>query len=197
MKRLLLSIAAIITGVGLIILVSCDFNTDENILKRLEKHLDKHLGYKTELTMRIIIDDEESIYKMRETYSLGGKYKLEILEPSESKDISIEYDGKKIYIKHASIKESIELNPIKNFDQSLLIGKFLREREKIKSIKEEEINGEKYYVFTNGVEDSNKYSNQQKVWLKKDKFKPYKLKILDRNGRERVIIEYSNFEYIK
>lgn len=197
MKRLLLSIAAIITGVGLIILVSCNFNTDENILKRLEKHLDKYLGYKTELNMRTIIDDEESLYKMRESYTLGGKYKLEILEPAESKDISIEYDGKKIYIKHASIKESIELNPIKNFDQSLLIGKFLREREKIKSIKEEEINGEKYYVFTNGVEDSNKYSKEQRVWLKKDKFKPYKLKILDRNGRERVIIEYSNFEYIK
>lgn len=192
MKRLLLSILAIS-----MVLVSCSFNTEEKILNKLEKHLDKYTGYKTELRMQTIMDNEESQYKMKESYTLGGKYKLEITEPSNSNDIVIEYDGSKIYLKHASIKESIELNSIKKFDQSLLIGKFLRERQKVKSIKEEEIDNVDYYVFYNNVEDKNKYSKEQIIYLNKKNFKPYKLKILDANSNERVIIEYSNFEYIK
>ena len=99
MKRLLLSILAIS-----MILVSCTFNTEEKILKKLEKHLDKYSGYKTELKMQTIMDNENSQYKMKESYTLGGKYKLVITEPSESDDIVIEYDGDKIYIKHASMR---------------------------------------------------------------------------------------------
>lgn len=179
------------------ILVSCTFNTEEKILKKLEKHLDKYSGYKTELKMQTIMDNENSQYKMKESYTLGGKYKLVITEPSESDDIVIEYDGDKIYIKHASMKESIELNPIKKFDQSLLIGKFLRERKNIKSIKVEKIDNVDYYVFYNNIENKNKYSKKQIIYLKKKGFEPYKLKILDENSNERVIIEYSDFKYIK
>lgn len=178
------------------ILVSCIFSTEEKVLKKLEKHLDKYTGYKTELIMQTIMDNKESQYKMKESCTLGGKYKLEIMEPSDSDDIVIEYDGEKIYLKHASMKESIELNPIKKFDQSLLIGKFLRERKNIDSIEVEKINGVEYYVFCNDIEGGNKYSKKQIIYLKKKDFKPHKLKILDEKSEERVIIEYSNFEFI-
>lgn len=191
MRRLLLSILAFT-----MILVSCIFSTDEKVLKKLEKHLDKYTGYKTELIMQTIMDNKESQYKMKESCTLGGKYKLEIMEPSDSDDIVIEYDGEKIYLKHASMKESIELNPIKKFDQSLLIGKFLRERKNIDSIEVEKINGVEYYVFCNDIEGGNKYSKKQIIYLKKKDFKPHKLKILDEKSEERVIIEYSNFEFI-
>ncbi|NLL80866.1 MAG: hypothetical protein GX231_01015 [Tissierellia bacterium] len=191
MRRLLLSILAFT-----MILVSCIFSTEEKVLKKLEKHLDKYTGYKTELIMQTIMDNKESQYKMKESCTLGGKYKLEIMEPSDSDDIVIEYDGEKIYLKHASMKESIELNPIKKFDQSLLIGKFLRERKNIDSIEVEKINGVEYYVFCNDIEGGNKYSKKQIIYLKKKDFKPHKLKILDEKSEERVIIEYSNFEFI-
>lgn len=192
MKRLLLSIIVIS-----LILVSCNFHSEDRILKKLEKHLDKYSGYKTELQMRTLMDNKEEEYKMKESYTLGGKYRLEIIEPSDSQGIIIEYDGDKIYIHHATIRESIEISSIKKFNQGLLIGKFFRDRDNIKSIDEQEIDGEKYYVFRNKVEDENKYNKEQIIWLQKKDFKPYMLNILDTNNEPRVIIKYNDFDFIK
>lgn len=194
MKRLLLSITIILISVNI---VSCNFHSEDRILKKLEKHLDKYTGYNTELQLKTIMDNNEEVYKMKESFTLGGKYRLEIIEPSDSHGIIIEYDGDKIYIQHATIKESIEINSIKKFDQGLLIGKFLRDRDNVKSIDEQEIDGEKYYVFHNKVEDKNKYNKEQIIWLKKKDFKPYMLNILDANNEPRVIIRYKDFDFIK
>lgn len=192
MKRLLLFVI-----VFSLILTSCSLNSEVRILAKLEKHLDKYTGYKTQLQMKITMNDKESVYKMSERYTLGNKYKLEILEPSESKGMVIEYDGDKIYIQHATIKQSISISSVKNFDQGILIGKFFRDPSTIKSIKEEEIDGEKYYVFHNEVEDKNKYNNKQIIWLKKKDFKPYMLNILDKDNNSRVVIKYMEFEFLK
>ena len=192
MKKLLLLILAMS-----MFLTSCGYDSEGRIIKKLEKHLDKYTGYKTELIMKTIMDDKESDFKMRESYTLGNKYKLEILEPSESNGMVIEYDGDKIFIHHATLKQSISINSVKNFDQGLLIGKFFREPITIKSAKEEEIDGIKYYVFHNKVIDKNKYNNEQIIWLKKKDFKPYMLNILDENKEPRVIIKYKDFEFTK
>ncbi|WFA09121.1 hypothetical protein [Tissierella sp. Yu-01] len=196
MKKLLLSIIIILISVTIL---SCNFHSEDRILKKLEKHLDKYTGYNTELQMKTLMDNKEEEYKMKESYTLGGKYRLEIIEPSDSQGIIIQYDGDKIYIQHATIKESIEINSIKKFDQGLLIGKFFRDRDRdnVKSIDEQEIDGEKYYVFHNKVEDKNKYNREQIIWLKKKDFKPYMLNILDANNEPRVIIKYKNFDFTK
>ncbi len=192
MKRLLLLIIVIS-----FLLLSCNFDSEGRIIDKLEKHLDKYTGYKTQLEMKITMNDKDSIYKMSERYTLGNKYKLEILEPSESKGMTIEYDGDKIFIQHASIKQSISIGSVKNFDQGILIGKFFRDPYNIQSIDEEEIDGEKYFVFHNKVEDKNKYNNRQIIWLKKKDFKPYMLNILDEDNNSRVTIRYEDFEFIK
>lgn len=192
MKRLLLFILGI-----MIFLTACSYNTEAKILKKLEKHLDKYTGYKTELNIKTIMDDKETDYRMRESYTLGNKYKLEILEPSDSNGVTIEYDGQKIYIQHATIKQSISINSVKKFNQGLLIGKFFRDPSLIKSVKEEVVDGEKCYRFHNKVDDKNKYSAEQVIWLRKKDFKPYMLNILDENNNPRIIIKYSNFEFTK
>jgi len=178
-------------------LTGCYFDSDTYILRRLEKTLDKYTGYKTDLYMKITMNNIENKYKMRETNTLGDKYKLEFLEPIENLGMIIEYKDDKIYIKNASFKQSMEINSVKNFDQGLLIGKFYRELDNIKSIKVEEVDDVVYYVFTNKVEDKNKYNNKQEIWLKKKDLKPYVLKIFDRDKNPRVIIEYKNFEFSK
>ena len=178
-----------------LLLSSCNFDTENRTIRKLEKHLDKYSSYHTELKMKTIMDKKESQYRMKETYTLGNKYRLEILEPSESKGIIIEYDGDKIYMQHASLKQSISINSVKNFDQGLLIGKFFRDRDNIKSIKEEEIDGVDYYVIYNKVQDKNKYNHEQIIYLKKKDFKPHMLKIVDGNNKPRVIIEYIDFKY--
>lgn len=193
MRRLLV---LVIVVAMVLTFISCNYDSKTNILKRLEKTLDKYTGYRTDLYMKTIMNEEENQYKMRETYTLGNKYKLEILEPVGNQGITIEYKDDKIYIKHASLSQSLEISAVKNFDQGLLIGKFFREPTKIRGIEVRELEKTKYYVFTNDLQDKNRYNNKQEIWLYKKDFKPYMLKILDRSNNPRVIIEYSNFEFV-
>lgn len=197
MKRaILIIIIILILGV---FLTSCNLNSKGRILNRLDKHLNQYTGYKTDLEMRIKMDGNESIYKMRERNTLNDNYSLEILEPKESDGIIIGFDGDKVYIKHANIQQSITLKPVKKFDESLLIGKFFRNPEKILAINEEELLNSDYYVFRNKISSSNRnrYSREQVIYLNKKSFKPHMLNILDSNGEVRVSIKYINFEFTK
>lgn len=177
------------------ILISCNLQSQGRILNRLDKHLNQYTGYSTDLEMTINMDGKESRYKMRERNTLNDKYSLTILEPKESSGIIIEFDGDKLHIKHANIKQSITLNPVKKFDESLLIGRFFRSPQKLLDIKEEEVLDSDYYVFRNRISNRNRYSREQLIYLNKKDFKPHMLNIVDSDGEVRVSIRYNNFKY--
>lgn len=141
------------------------------------------------------MDEQINTYKMRERSSLNDNYSLEILEPKESNGITIEFDGDKVHLKHATIQQSITLNPIKDFDESLLIGKFFRNPQELIKITEEEISDRDFYVFRNKIKDNNRYSKEQIIYLHKKDFVPHMLNILDSNGDIRVSIKYIDFKF--
>lgn len=192
MKKILLFLL-----VGMIFLVSCTVDNEIKVIKKLEKNFDKHIGYQTETEIKTIMDNKESIYRMKEKYIKGKKYKLEVLEPEESKGITIEYEDDKIFLNHASIKQSISLKTVKNLNKSLLIGELFEDLLSIKSIKEDKIDDEKYYVIRYKVTPKNKYSDEQIIWLKKKDFTPYMMNIIDKDKNVRVIIKYKNFKFLK
>lgn len=190
-------ILSILLIFSILILASCSLNTEGRILNKLDKHLSKYTGYSTELEMKISMDDNVNIYKMRERNTLNNNYSLEILEPKDSSGITIEFDGDKVHLKHSTIKQSILLSPVKDFDGSLLIGKFFRNPQKLLNIKEEEVSNTKYYVFRNRIDNKNRYSKEQVIYLNKKNFVPHQLNILDSNGNVRVSIKYINFKFTK
>lgn len=180
-----------------LLLVSCSNGNESKIIRKLEKTLEKHKGYTTEVDMRTIMDNNENLYKMYENYTNGSRYRLEIIQPEESKGIIIQYDDDKIYIEHATIDQSISLTNVKTFNKGFLLGEYLKDLSSIKSIKIEEIQGEEFYVLNNYVENRNKYTNEVNIWLYKKNFIPYMLKIIDEDKNPRVIIKYMNFKYLK
>lgn len=191
MKKLVL----VLTILSILVLTSCNLQSEGRILNKLDKHLNKYTGYSTDLEMKISMDDQINTYRMRERNALNNNYTLEILEPRESRGITIEFKDNKVYINNANIRQSITLNSVKRFDESLLIGKFLREPNKILNINEKEGSNSSYYVFRNKISNRNKYSREQKIYLNKKDFVPQKLEILDSNGDVRVTIDYINFKY--
>lgn len=183
--------------VGMLFLVSCTHDNEAKLLRNLEKHLDKYIGYETETEIKTIMPDKETDYRMKESYIKGKKYKMEIIEPEESKGVVIEYEDDKIYLKHASIKQSISLKTVKNLKKGLLVGEVFDDLLSIESIKEEKIDGEKYLVIHYKIAEKNKYNNEQIIWLKKKDYTPYMMNIVDEEKEPRVIIKYRNFKYIK
>lgn len=178
-----------------ILLLSC--YSDTKIIEDIDKSYNEKIGYETTLEMKIIDDSKETIYRMKEKYIKDEIISLEILEPSESKGITIEYKDDKIFLKHASIRQSISLRAVKDFDKGILLLSFFENLDSIESIEKQEIDGNDYYVIEFFPKDRNKYNYERYIYLKKKNLEPFKQEIKDKKGNTRVIITYKDFNYIK
>lgn len=197
MKKLLVVILVIT-----FILTSCTWSTDgsffskeKRILSKIEKNYDKYKGYKCKADISFVNGDKKSKYTIEEKYIRPDKYKLEILEPKESKGIIILNTEDKIYIEHPSIKQSISLITVKSLNKQMLVGDFFENISKAKMLNNQEIDGEEYLVFEFSLKEKNKYRNSGKIWIKEKKLIPYKLNIFDEQGAIQVEIIYDNFKF--
>ncbi|MDR7871285.1 MAG: hypothetical protein RIN55_10515 [Tissierellaceae bacterium] len=192
MKRFLFLIITLFS----ILLLSCT-PSDTKIIEKIDKLYNDNEGYETTLKMKIINDSKETIYKMKEKYIRNDVISLEILEPAESQGITIEYKDDKIFLNHASIRQSISLKTVKDFDKGVLLANFFENLNTVKTIEKREIDGNDYYIIEYSPDKKNKYNNERLIYLKKKNLEPYKMEIKDSDGITRVIIEYINFNYTK
>lgn len=134
---------------------------------------------------------------MREKFFQDNKISLEILEPSDSQGITIEYKDNKIFLNHASINQSISLKTVKDFDKGILLVNFFENLDLVKSIKEEEIDGKDYYLIEYRPRELNKYNHKGLIYFSKKRLEPFMMEVLDKNGNIRLMIKYEDFKYIK
>ena len=191
MKKYLILIIILLS----VLLLSC--SSDTKIIEDIDKLYDENKGYETTLEMKIINDSKEAVYKMKEKFIKNDTILLEILEPKESKGITIEYKDDKIFLNHANIKQSITLKAVKDFDKGILLINFFENLNTIKSIEKQEIDEKDFYAIEYMPEETNKYNHERTIYLKTKSLEPYKMEIKDKDGNTRVIIKYENFNYIK
>lgn len=181
----------------ILILTSCFKSENDKLMRKIEKAFENFEGYETETEINITMGDSKSYYRTKEKFSIDEDYKIEILEPKESKGITIEYIGEDIVINHTSIRQSLTLKNLKTFDKGYLIGEFIQNLNSIMSIKEEVIDDKELYVLQYIVKNQNKYNKEQIIYLNKKDFTPYMLNILDKDKIPRVIVKYEKFKYMK
>lgn len=180
-----------------VFLVSCIGNNQVKIEKKLNKTLDKYIGYKTELELNILGKEKKSIYRLQENYINENNIEMEILEPKENNKISIKYVDDNIYMKNASINESISLKETKYIDKGLLFGEIFTNRDNIISIKKEKLGNQNYYIIECNLKNPNRYNNKKKIYFNNKNFIPEKILIIDKDNKERLTIKYDKFKYIK
>lgn len=199
LKKLLLFvlIIAIITS-------SCTWSKETNFLSkekritsRIEKKYYKYKGYTCKANMKFFSGEKNSKYVIREKYSSPDKYRLQILEPKESKGIIILNTKGKVFIEHPSINQSISLVSIKSLNKQMLIGDFYENMSQAKMLTSERINNKKYLVFEFELKERNKYRSYGKVWIDRKNYTPYKLKVYDENSSVQVEITYDKFRFVK
>lgn len=191
LKRILLFLMIV-----MLFTVSCTIDKEARARKKLEKKLEDYGGYETNTQIKIITDNEESLYTIDESY-IGEDINLNIIEPKESSGITIKYENDSIFLENSSISQSISLKSIKNLNKDLIVGELFRNLNNINSIEEEKIEGDNFYKIKCNLKEKNKYNNEKIIYLRKKDCVPQFMKILDENGRERVIIKYKNFNFIK
>ena len=192
MKRLLLFIL-----ITMILLTSCTWSKDTRIISKIEKNYNKYNGYKCQANIRTTTGKNESTYLIEESYEKPNKYKLEIIEPKESKGMIILNMENEISIEHPSIDQSLSIVTVNSLNNQMLIGDFYERINKAKLINRENINGDEYLVFEIKLEEKNKHRNSARVWLKKKGYTPYKLTVLDDSGALKVEIIYKQFKFVR
>lgn len=192
MKRFILFILIIS-----ILITSCTWSEDSRFLSKVEKNYEKYNGYKCKANIKMVTGDKESVYVIEETFKKPSKYKLEILQPKESKGIIILNTDDKVTVKHPSINQFISVVTIKSLNSQLLIGDFFENISKVKALELEEIDGEEYLRFEISLQEKSKYRDTAKIWLKNKTYIPHKLNIFDEGGNIQVEITYEEFKFIK
>ncbi|NLN14647.1 MAG: hypothetical protein GX185_03465 [Tissierellia bacterium] len=188
MRRSLLLLILILS----LLLTACSIDKEAKIIEKIEKKYDD-ISYEVELEMRIIGKDKESLYRMKEIFVGDDEFYLEILEPMESKGITIEYKDDKLFLNHANIRQSLSLKEVKNFDKGILLASFYEHLESIENIELLEIEGKDYYKIKYRPEGHNRYNFQRHMYLSKKKLEPYMMEVLDEEGNIRVVIKYYDF----
>lgn len=178
-------------------LTSCTLSSDQKLLAKIQKTYDEYKGYKCRAHINIYSGEEPSSYLIEESYTGSEEYRLEILEPKESKGIIILNTNDKIFIEHPSIEQSISLIAVKSLNKQLIIGDFFEDIYKAHLLGTEKIDNLEYLVFEFQLEEQNKYRDTAKIWIKKKGFIPYKLNIYDDSDKLIVEIIYESFKFIK
>lgn len=191
LKRILLLILTCF-----VFLTGC-MQDNTRIINKIKNNYDKSIGYETEAEISINTDSKESQYRVKEKHIKGDKSKLEFIKPNTSKGITIEYEKDKIFLNHASIKQSISLRTIKKLDKGILLEEFFEDMQSIRGINKEKIGNREYYVINYTSKSRNKYNKEKIIYLEKRALKPYMMKVIDKNNNTRATIRYKKFKYIK
>lgn len=183
--------------ISLMMLASCRKSTEEDLSKKFQEKIDNISNYSCIATIIVNSNEKSSTYVVEEMFIKPDKFNIKIIEPKESEGCTITYEGNKVFLEHPMIEQSLSITDIKTLNKNIFIGEFF---ESIKTAQQytvevESIEDEEYLIFKLELLEKNKYRKNQKVWIKKKDFVPYKTNILDGDDNVSLEIYYQDFNY--
>lgn len=182
---------------GVIIITSCSFEepTNEEIFYELQKTINDMESYSCKANITITGNKSPSRYIANHLYKKPYSYKVNYFNKKQS----ISYDGNRIYLSYPKVDTSIIIRDSKKLeeDKNLFIGYFIKlitTNEDI-MLEKDIIDNNEYLVISLELPGNNIYRAKEKLWIDKKTFKPYKLRVLDIDGKEQVNVLYKDFKY--
>lgn len=127
-----------------------------------------------------------------------GKYRIEIAEPIEQKGNVILFDGKMVWSYNPSVEQKVQVNaPDKPERYELILFSFIENYVKSQNVTVESANFDESLctVLEAEIPDDNKFLATEKLWIDNESMMPVRLVIYDDEGKERIIAQFSNFQY--
>ncbi len=132
-------------------------------------------------------------------YALNdGKYRIEVTEPSQQQGNVILYDGKMVWSYNPSVEQKVQVNaPDKPERYELILFSFIENYVKSQDVAVESASLDESLctVLEAEIPGENKFLATEKLWLDNESMLPVKLVIYDTDGKERIIAQFSNFQY--
>lgn len=150
-------------------------------------------SYEANISLEIVSNKNTNKYRIKQSYVSPNIFKQEVLEPNNIQGLTTIYDGNKLTINNTKLA----LNKIyENYqyisNNSLCLSSFI-EKYKSSSNKKCEENDDTI-IMEIKVEDVNKYTKCEKLYINKKTSKPIKMEIEDINKKMLVYILYDEIK---
>lgn len=202
-KKIIIIVSNIVIAI-IAITIFCFFNKNNyktvefgnNSIKSAENIKEYILNissYEASISLEIVSNKNTNKYKIKQSYVSPNIFKQEVIEPSSIQGLTTIYDGNKLTINNTKLA----LNKIyENYqyisNNSLCLSNFI-ERYKSSSDKKCEENDD-CVIMELKVEEANKYTAYEKLYISKKTLKPIKMEIEDINKKMLVYILYDEIK---
>ena len=182
----------------LLTLCGCSNEKDTQDYQSMQEKLINMEAYSCDATLTYISNRGENTYSIKQKAKSDGRYYIETIKPEDFNGHKIVFDGNIIWQYNPSNEDKISIsNKDKTARKEISIFSFLENHIKTKKANIETENSEDglYTILEANVPSDSKYFKTEKLYINNNTKLPEKLIIYDEDGKERILVEYQNFEY--
>jgi len=189
MKKILFAVLVLFFVVG------CNSKSESNIIKELEKKIEKNDGYNLVGKLEMINNENTNEYEVQVSYKKENNFKVSLVNKINDHTQIILKNEDGVYVLTPSLNKSFKFQsewPFNN-SQSYILQVLLDDiKNDDKKVFEETEDG---YVFTTKVNYSNNTSlEKQKIYID-DEYNFKKVEVLDNNDVAKISMVFENIDY--
>ncbi len=164
----------------------------------IQEKLTSMESYKTDAALTYISDKGETKYSTSQIADKSGRYRIETSQPEDIGNI-VMYDGKMVWQYDPNLENNkISVNPPdKAARREIIIFSFLENYVKSKdvSLGVASLDESLCTVLEAKIPGDNRLLSTEKLWVDNETQNPVRLVIYDSENKERIVAEFTNFEY--
>lgn len=199
MKSVVKRIGCAVGALMLSLIVSSCGKESMTPMEKIQKQLAETECCKAAATLTRISNKGETTYETVQYSKVTGEYRMEIVSPENMKGNFTVYDGSTVSQHDSRTGETVVLEiPDAQKGSELFFTSFIKnymQSEDVSIDTAVSLDENSCTVLEAVVPGGNKYTATEKVWIDNETLKPLKFVIYDKDGNERYVIVYNEFEY--
>ena len=171
---------------------------DPSTYEKIIQTLSEMQTYRSEATVQYISNKNSNTYRTMQYGKISGEYRIEVTSPEHSAGNITVFDGATISQFNARNSGRIFVLAREDMARSeILVTSFVRNylESQETSVSVGSFGDGKCTILEVALPGDHPYLATSKLWIDNKTLAPVKLVISDREGGERVIVTYNNFEY--
>lgn len=183
----------------LLLCLMCGCGSEEYV--SVQDRLVNMQSYETKAKITYISDKGSTVLDTKQYASADGRYRIDILSPEEAAGCSLIYDGKMVWHINPRLEQNkVSFTPTdKNERRQLILFSFIENMNKRQDsdVKTAAPLAGDFTALEASISDEYKLLCSEKLWIDNSSGSPMRLAVYDTDGKERIIEEFSEFEYNK
>jgi len=171
---------------------------NRNAYERIHEKLVGLQTYRAEVTVEYISNRGSNVYETLQQASSDGRYRIEVTGPENVAGSVTVFDGQTIAQFNPRVSGRVAMSARENPERSeIFLTSFIRNYlgSKDVSISVASFGQGNFTVLETVVPGNHPYMASSRLWVDNQTLDPVRLVIYDRDGTQRVIVNYKTFEY--